>query len=64
MKKTEILSSSVSLLMIVSLVIAFITKDVIASKLMAALGIIAGAYTFHCFSKQKNSTRNDESPKI
>jgi len=63
MNKTAIISYSAFLLTILFLVMSFITKDVMMSKLMASLGIIAGAYTCHYFSKQ-NSTNKDESSKI
>lgn len=54
MNKREIVTYSTIVLMILFLVSSFLTKDVIMSKLMASFGIVAGAYTFHYFSKQNS----------
>lgn len=43
-------------LLIAFLVMAFITKEVIYSRLAASLGIIMGAYAFQFFSTKTTST--------
>lgn len=51
MNKTEIITYSAIVLMILFLIIAFVTSDVTTSKLMASFGIITGAFTSHQVSK-------------
>jgi|GEM_PF-2178354 len=53
MKKTEIISCSAFVLMIILLVIAFTINDPITSTLLASFGIIAGAFTSHQYSTSK-----------
>lgn len=51
MIKTEIITYSALVIMIIFLIIALLISDVVMSKLMASFGIIIGAFICHKFSK-------------
>ena len=53
MDRSKIITYSAIVLMIMFLVIAFVTRDDITSKIMATLAIVTGAFTNHQFSKLK-----------
>lgn len=57
MKNIVLKDSICIVLMIVFLAMAFITKDVINSKLFASLSLIAGAFAFHNLSTQNQTKK-------
>ncbi len=56
MKKTEIITYLSLILIVTSLTLSFVVSDVIASKLLASLGIIIGSVTSYYLSNDNNLT--------